>query len=231
MLAKTEKNLIFFTTPYGDDRLASLAYDFYSFIKIRILFSGIGNGKNAAERFQWNLEEFSEMTDYIIKLDPGMTAAGKEMKEIYILLEKAQSAAYRKDYKASAQRLLQAWVQLEKRLGADHMKVAEVLHSLAGAYGSMGLYKEAEEYCTMALELRRKGYGEEHPVTAGSYKRMADLYMAQGKYEEAETIYRKTLSAYEEALGGSHSDTAACRDGLIRLLEKQGRHAEVTVLK
>lgn len=38
MLARLGKNLIFFTTAYGDDKLATSAYDFYSFIKIRIIF-------------------------------------------------------------------------------------------------------------------------------------------------------------------------------------------------
>ena len=32
------KNIIFFVTSYGDDRLAKKAYDFYSFVKIRMLF-------------------------------------------------------------------------------------------------------------------------------------------------------------------------------------------------
>ena len=38
MLAGLEKNLIFLTTAYGDDQLAGGAYDFYSFVKIRIIF-------------------------------------------------------------------------------------------------------------------------------------------------------------------------------------------------
>ena len=39
MLARLEKNLIFLTTPYGDDLLATGAYDFYSFLKLRSLVS------------------------------------------------------------------------------------------------------------------------------------------------------------------------------------------------
>ena len=38
MLAGLEKNLVFLTTPYGDDRLAVSAYDFYSFVKLRVVF-------------------------------------------------------------------------------------------------------------------------------------------------------------------------------------------------
>lgn len=39
MMAKLKKNIIFFTTINGDDKLATGAYDFYSFIKLRIFFS------------------------------------------------------------------------------------------------------------------------------------------------------------------------------------------------
>ena len=38
MLTGLGKNLVFFTTVYGDDQLAKGAYDFYSFLKIRITF-------------------------------------------------------------------------------------------------------------------------------------------------------------------------------------------------
>ena len=38
MLARMKRNIIFFTTIEGDDVLAREAFDFYSFIKLRILF-------------------------------------------------------------------------------------------------------------------------------------------------------------------------------------------------
>ena len=40
MIEGLGKNFIFLTTPYGDDRLSRGAYDFYSFIKLRIAFPG-----------------------------------------------------------------------------------------------------------------------------------------------------------------------------------------------
>ena len=44
MLARLDKNLFFLTTPYGDDRLVSRACDFYSFIRMRIIFPDHGTG-------------------------------------------------------------------------------------------------------------------------------------------------------------------------------------------
>ena len=38
MLAGLGKNLVFVTTPYVDDQLAVSAYDFYSFVKLRVIF-------------------------------------------------------------------------------------------------------------------------------------------------------------------------------------------------
>ena len=43
MLAALGKNLIFITTPYGDELLAKGAYDFYSFIKMRVVFESYEN--------------------------------------------------------------------------------------------------------------------------------------------------------------------------------------------
>lgn len=51
MIAGLRKNVIFLTTPYGDDELSIGAYDFYSFIKMRIIFHDY-----KMERKQQNLE-------------------------------------------------------------------------------------------------------------------------------------------------------------------------------
>lgn len=48
MIEGMGKNFIFLVTPYGDDRLAVGAYDFYSFVKLLILFHD-DNRKDEAE--------------------------------------------------------------------------------------------------------------------------------------------------------------------------------------
>ena len=61
MLAALDKNLIFITTPYGDNLLAKGAYDLYSFFKMRIDFEGYEkNGKHLSEEIPKEWKELLE---------------------------------------------------------------------------------------------------------------------------------------------------------------------------
>ena len=197
MLARLDKNLFFLTTPYGDDRLVSRACDFYSFIRMRIIFPDHGTGS-------------ADLDSSLLK--SGLFSPECDRRRISV-------SAYMSI-------LLQKQNEVKEQVGPKHPDMAVVQHELAAVYGNLGHYREAEECCQKALVLRLEIYGKRHPVTARSYEQMADLYALQGKYEEAETTYRRALSIYEETLGKAHSDTAACCKNLVRLLEKQGRHTE-----
>ena len=197
MLARLDKNLFFLTTPYGDDRLVSRACDFYSFIRMRIIFPDHGTGG-------------ADLDSSLLK--SGLFSPECDRRRISV-------SAYMSI-------LLQKQNEVKEQVGPKHPDMAVVQHELAAVYGNLGHYREAEECCQKALVLRLEIYGEWHPVTARSYEQMADLYALQGKYEEAETTYRRALSIYEETLGKAHSDTAVCCKSLVRLLEKQGRHTE-----
>ena len=197
MLARLDKNLFFLTTPYGDDRLVSRACDFYSFIRMRIIFPDHGTGS--------------------ADLDSSLLKSGLFSPECY--RRRISVSAYMSI-------LLQKQNEVKEQVGPKHPDMAVVQHELAAVYGNLGHYREAEECCQKALVLRLDIYGKQHPVTARSYEQMADLYALQGKYEEAETTYRRELSIYEETLGKAHSGTAVCYKKLVRLLEKQGRHTE-----
>ena len=197
MLEGLGKNFIFFVTPYGDDRLVSRACDFYSFIRMRIIFPDHGTGG-------------ADLDSSLLK--SGLFSPECDRRRISV-------SAYMSI-------LLQKQNEVKEQVGPKHPDMAVVQHELAAVYGNLGHYREAEECCQKALVLRLEIYGKRHPVTARSYEQMADLYALQGKYEEAETTYRRALSIYEETLGKAHSDTAVCCKNLVRLLEKQGRHTE-----
>lgn len=216
MLARLDKNLFFLTTPYGDDRLVSRACDFYSFIRMRIIFPDHGTGGADLDSSLLKSGLFSPECDR------------RRISESALRIEKrgADYESTKKRISAYMSLLLQKQNEVKEQVGPKHPDMAVVQHELAAVYGNLGHYREAEECCQKALVLRLEIYGERHPVTARSYEQMADLYALQGKYEEAETTYRRALSIYEETLGKAHSDTAVCCKNLVRLLEKQGRHTE-----
>lgn len=216
MLARLDKNLFFLTTPYGDDRLVSRACDFYSFIRMRIIFPDHGTGGADLDSSLLKSGLFSPECDR------------RRISESALRIEKrgADYESTKKRISAYMSILLQKQNEVKEQVGPKHPDMAVVQHELAAVYGNLGHYREAEECCQKALVLRLEIYGKRHPVTARSYEQMADLYALQGKYEEAETTYRRALSIYEETLGKAHSGTAVCCKKLVRLLEKQGRHTE-----
>lgn len=187
MLAGLGKNLIFLITPYGDDKLAANAYDFYSFIKIRVTFYDYmveGTSPNLeipleeslSQEEDWNTEEIKE-----------------KLQESYSLMQLAKEAGDMAKYQENIKLLLQAKDIREKVLGTKHLETADVYEKLAEMYKKQGKYKEAEELYKKALSVCEEVLGEKHPDTATSYNNLAVLYEKQGKYKEAKELYEKVM--------------------------------------
>ena len=56
MIENLGKNFIFLTTPYGDNMLATRAYNFYSFIKLRIIFNSYNSYNNYNNDYNYNIK-------------------------------------------------------------------------------------------------------------------------------------------------------------------------------
>ena len=227
MMAGLGKNLIFFTTPYGDDMLASGASDFYSFIKIRILFSSYNNTVNEENRdlkADFLQESFEQNEEW------DSEEAKKKLKEVDILLREAKEAEKRQEYHKSEISLLKVMEISKKILGSEHLGMTIIYSNLAGLYESQGRYKEAEELYKKAVSVDEKILGENHKDTAISYNNLAELYKNQGKYKEAEELYKKIISIDEKILGENHKDTAVHYNNLAGLYGKQERYKEAEEL-
>ncbi len=220
MLARLEKNIIFLTTPYGDDMLAVGAYDFYSFIKIRIIFPGYGIEKQRMGS-GWISEEASQDEDIW-----GAEEARQKMKETYTLMEQAEVAENAGRYDESAELLLRVKKIREKLLGEDHLEMAEVYDRLAGMYRRQGMYSEAEKLYKKALNIQERVLGKNHSDTAASYNNLGLLYNDLGKYQEAEELYRKSLAIEEKVSGEGHPNTATSYNNLAILYQNQGKYEE-----
>lgn len=214
MIAGLGKNLIFCTTPYGDDMLVSGAYDFYSFIKIRILFSDYHDTIN---------EEGKDLkADFLQEYIPqdkewDSEEAKKKLKKVDILLREAGEAENRQEYHRVEIFLLEAMEISKKILGSEHLKMASIYSNLAKSYKKQGKYKEAEELYKKAIAIDEKILGENHVDTAIHYNNLAGLYERQGKYKEAEKLYKKAISIHEKILGEHHPDTITIKENLADL--------------
>lgn len=127
MIEKLGKNFIFLVTTYGDGRLATGAYDFYSFVKMRIIFHDYGinskkNDKQVSVEDKYVKEEW----------EPGQLK--QKLAETYILTEKAKDEKNKAHYSESEKLLLKVRQIKEELLGTEHLEIAEVNYELAEVY-------------------------------------------------------------------------------------------------
>lgn len=221
MLAGLGKNLIFLTTSYGDDLLAGAAYDFYSFVKMRILFH------SDREEQQWTDLLPSNTENQSIERETLNPEESKQMLEkSKRLLEQAEEARDRAEYQRSERLMLKAREIREKLLGAEHLEMVEIYLKLSEIYKEQGKYREAESFCLKMLKISEGILGEEHPDTVDGYNQLAEIYERQGKYQEAENLSKKALNISEKIFGENHPCTAVSCNNLGVIYVDQGKYQE-----
>lgn len=118
----------------------------------------------------------------------------------------------------------------EKKLGPEHLEVANVLNNLAALYEDRGRYSEAEPLYMRSLEINEKQLGPDNPGVAVSLNNLAALYCDQGRYGEAEKFYKRALQIKEKKLGPDHIGVATSLNNLASLYESQGRYTQAEPL-
>jgi len=115
---------------------------------------------------------------------------------------------------AGAQRI---WTEArdigERRLGPDHVAVAELLNRLGMAQASAGNLAQARALREQALRIGERWLAPCHPQSAILVNDLADSFETEGRYAEARRLYRKasaTLDDCAKAVGVSpEPDTRA----------------------
>ena len=151
MLIGLNKNLIFFTTPFGDDQLATNAYDFYSFIRIRIQFHNY-----ETEVHIQNKDVASEQIGVPYEADEDLTKRRQKLQETYSMFEMAKDLFSNGEYEKSVNLLLQIKDIRKAILGTEHLETANIYYELANAYETQGKYEQAIEVCMKSMEIRKK---------------------------------------------------------------------------
>lgn len=149
MLEGLERNIIFLTTQYGDDRLACKAYDFYSFLKLRIIF----------QSYMTEQEEHENNLFFAQKEQHENEWKHEELKETYVLINQARELFDKAQYNESEKLLLKARQIREKLLGVGHLEVTGIDDELAEVYVNQRRYKEAENLYESVLLSYKKVLG------------------------------------------------------------------------
>ena len=223
MLERLKKNIIFCVTPQTDDNLAKRAYDFYSYIKLRLFFQeevvkGAGNDEEYRLQTPGGFD-LSTGVDDVAEIDFTRPAAYLLSQAISFSNQaKELTAEFRfRDALFFLQRVLAI---REKVLGREHPDTATTYNNIAGVYVHQGDYPRAREWYQKALAIREKVLGREHPDTATTYNNIAGVYDNQGDYPRALEWYQKALAIREKVLGREHPSTAATYNNIAFVIDR-----------
>jgi non-specific serine/threonine protein kinase/serine/threonine-protein kinase len=119
---------------------------------------------------------------------------------------------------------------IETGLAKNPEVQAQMMAVMGGVYENLGLYAQAEDLLSRAVDIRRRVLTPDDPETLRSAVRLATIFRDEGKYADAEKLQRDTLPRLKRVLGGEHPDTLACMRGLSAVLYYEGRTKEAEEL-
>ena len=190
MLAGMRKNLIFFTTAWGDDSLASKACDFYSFLKMRIL---LDSGKGKPTDVHLMAEEKGRNIQEEIILDYAALCADLELRieepklvlvRTEYLIEQARRARHRYLYYYAELYLVAAQRLGRKLFDTEHLEMAKIYQMRGELYEETEKYEKAEEMYKLALRIHENVLNREHPDALETRECIMRIYEKQGAYEK-----------------------------------------------
>ena len=107
---------------------------------------------------------------------------------------------------------------------------ASMLHSMAEAYESLGLYDEAKSLARRAYDLKRATLGASNSSTGDSLFLYANLVRQKGAYAEAEPLFRELVALRARTEGKSDPAYATSLSALGECLYLEGKDAEAEPL-
>ena len=110
-------------------------------------------------------------------------------------------------YDLAIENLQAALATFESVGQANTKEAARCLASIASYYLATGKYNKAEEYETIALQLRQKLFGESSEEVAASYNNLGTIYLSSDP-DRSLDYYEKALATYQQIHRGNHPKLA-----------------------
>ncbi|WP_224250060.1 tetratricopeptide repeat protein [Hyalangium gracile] len=125
---------------------------------------------------------------------------------------------------ASLQRALQL---VERSLGPDHVRRANILGNMGNAYRQEGQFEDSVRVYTQAIEIRERLSGPTHPIVGYLYYGRAQSRLRLEDFEKAEADAKRSLEIHIAARGPEHPETGDAYDvvGQVYLASKRYREA------
>ncbi len=137
----------------------------------------------------------------------------------------AQSASSKPDPDLKVRVALdRAAARIPDRFGSQPQVEASVRQTIGAAYQDLGLFPQAEDQLSKALEIRRKLLAPGDPATLQTLEDMANLEVSQGKYAQAETLFNTVLAQDRRSTKDPRLEMKAMT-GLAMVSASQGDYA------
>lgn len=118
----------------------------------------------------------------------------------------------------------------EKRLGANHPKVAIRLNNLAQLLQATNRLQEAEPLMRRALAIDEASISPHHPNVARDLNNFAQLLQDTNRLTEAEPLMQRVVEIFEQSFGVNHPKVAVSLNNLAQLLQDTNRLTEAEPL-
>jgi len=238
ILAKEQKIWFFCMTKDMDDRLATFAYDIYSYIRMKAHFQAekesdhdqpqiaVFDQPHNYEQIQEMLSRYRELEEEYMSLPIEYTSDNQLLSAAISLSNISQLYMDSADYN-NALKLLERIKDIrEKVLGKEHTDTAATYNSIGKVYYRQRDYFHALEWSQKALDIRETVLGVEHPYTAENYNNIGEVYRSHGDYQQALEWHVKALAIREKVLGKKHPDTASTYNNIGEVCRGQGDYPQ-----
>ncbi len=115
---------------------------------------------------------------------------------------------------------------LRTKLGDDEKGIGASLNNLAVLYRDMGLYNEAEENISRAVDIIKKSNGENSAAYAIVLNNEGILYQTIGKFKESEQQLLKAIGIAEKVLGNKSPNFIRMKVNLALLYQSENKYNE-----
>ncbi|KAF3187930.1 hypothetical protein TWF788_001394 [Orbilia oligospora] len=185
-----------------------------------------------ATKLAWNLMKLGkhgEAREWLQRVLSNLKPTTKQMAETHADALQRMGYSYcsqDQDFNKGLEYYHQALKEYTKTFGENYQATLEVTSLIGSAYGGLGRFDEALQFCKRAQSGLELHLGSDNENTILNSARMAAIYYKQGKYNEALEWQQQCLEYYEKTFGKNHNITMLMLDSIGLSLQKLGRFEE-----
>lgn len=114
--------------------------------------------------------------------------------------------------------------------GPSHANTALALIMIASIYEELNLFKEAEPFYLLALDIHEEIWGATHVELLPDLRALGLLYLQQKQLEKAESFYARALSLHENAVGPKDLELTRDLENLALVHRQEGNNEQAESL-